>query len=82
MSARYLAPPGDSVAAALSDLRALPSWKDRVRLAREHLLPPSGYMRDVYARGSRAPLTWLYLKRVLVGTRRWMRGRKAGETGG
>lgn len=81
-SARYLTPPGDSVAAALSDLRALSSWGDRARLAREHLLPPAAYMREVYAPGSHAPLPWLYVRRVLVGARRWMRRRKVREAGG
>lgn len=64
-SARYLTPPAHGVRAAVADLRAMSSWRDRVRLAGEHLLPSADYMRTTYAPGSRAPLAWLYLKRVV-----------------
>jgi len=64
--------------AALADVRALGSAKDRARLIREHLLPPAGYMREVYARGSRAPLPWLYARRLAFGARAWWRSRRAG----
>jgi hypothetical protein len=71
VSARYFEPPSDSVTAALEDVRALSSWRDRSRLVREHLLPPAAYMREVYAPASRAPLVWLYLRRVSAGVRKW-----------
>ena len=72
-SARYFDPPGNSVTAALHDLRSLSSWRDRARLIREHLLPPAAYMRRVYAPGSRAPLAWLYVRRLSAGARTWLR---------
>lgn len=75
-SASFLEMPRDSAHAALADFRALGSAKDRVRFAREHLLPPAGYMREVYARGSRAPLPWLYARRLVLGARAWWRGRR------
>jgi hypothetical protein len=65
-TARYLAPPGHGVRAALSDVRAMNSWRDRARVAAEHLLPPAEYMRATYAPGSRAPLAWLYVRRVVT----------------
>jgi len=57
----------------VDDLRALPRWRDRWRLAREHLFPPSHYMRTVYAPRSRAPLAWLYARRMVVGAKKWLR---------
>lgn len=58
--------------AVMDDLRALPHWSDRVRLVREHLLPASAYMRQVYAPGSRLPLPVLYVARALRGFRKWV----------
>lgn len=55
-----------------SDFRHIDSWGDRARLARQHLFPPAGYMRGVYAPGSAAPLWTLYLNRIVRGTRRWI----------
>lgn len=56
----------------LDDVRALPNWKDRWQLIRQHLLPPATYMRQVYARDSAAPLGVLYLRRVWRGARKWL----------
>ena len=67
----------DSAHAALSDFRALRSTRDRARFTREHLLPPAPYMREVYARGSHAPLAWLYAKRLILGARAWWWGRNS-----
>ena len=55
-----------------SDLQALPSWRARLRLVREHLFPPPQYMREVYSLSSRAPLPWLYASRAVRGARRWL----------
>jgi intracellular sulfur oxidation DsrE/DsrF family protein len=60
------------ISAIADDLRALRSWRERRRLAREHLLPPADYMRTVFAPGSRAPLAWLYTRRLLSGARKWL----------
>jgi hypothetical protein len=51
---------------AIANLRALGGTRQRLRLMRELVLPPAGYMREVYARGSRAPLPLLYLRRLVV----------------
>ena len=67
LTAEFLVPQRGrgSAASALKDWRAVPSWRGRVQLAREHLLPSAAYMRDVYAPASRAPLAWLYTRRAL-----------------
>ncbi|MDX1570078.1 MAG: nucleotidyltransferase family protein [Xanthomonadales bacterium] len=39
---------------------------DRVRYLRDVLFPPRAYMREKYA-NSRAPLAWLYLRRIISG---------------
>jgi hypothetical protein len=54
------------------DLQALPDWTTRLRLVRQHLFPPSDYMRTVYAPASHAPLPVLYAVRALRGARKWM----------
>jgi hypothetical protein len=56
----------------LADLRALPTWTARVRLVREHLLPPAEYMHATYGRSSPAMLPALYAWRVAAGVRRWL----------
>ncbi|MGH9173739.1 MAG: nucleotidyltransferase domain-containing protein [Vicinamibacterales bacterium] len=56
----------------MDDLAALPNWRDRIKLVREHLFPSPHYMREVYAISSRAPLPVLYAKRALRGARRWL----------
>jgi hypothetical protein len=71
-SAVFLRPERAQLATFLSDLHALPTWTDRGRLVREHLCPPSAYMRQVYAPESRAPLAALYLWRAVRGAWRWL----------
>jgi hypothetical protein len=56
----------------MADLRALGSWTHRWQLVKEHVFPPAQYMRDVYAPSSRAPLSFLYARRALVGARKWL----------
>jgi len=55
------------------DLAALPGWRSRLSLIGEHLFPKVGYMRDAYAPGSRWPLPFLYVSRILRGTPKWFR---------
>jgi hypothetical protein len=69
-SAEYLAPGRRPIHDIVSDLRALPTWSARSRLVSERLFPSARYMREVYARTSRAPLAWLYLLRALQGARK------------
>ena len=56
-----------------NDLRALPTWRERARLAREHLLPSRQYMRSVYAPSSRLPLPVVYIVRAIRGARHWLK---------
>ena len=60
------------VSTVLDDFKQLPDWRQRLRLARQHLLPPASYMREVYAPASRAPLALLYTIRAVKGARRWL----------
>ena len=57
----------------LSDLRALPEWRGRLKLLREHLFPPATYMLQSYAASSRALLPALYTHRFVRGACRWFR---------
>jgi len=65
---------------AISDLRALPSWPDRLRLLREILVPTPSYMLDAYGvrRGGagRFLLPALYAHRGARGAWRVLSGRK------
>jgi hypothetical protein len=70
VTAGYLVP-RSRVQQVLGDLRALPRWRDRVQLVREHLFPSPVYMREVYAGSRRTPLPLLYATRVVRGARRW-----------
>ena len=54
------------------DMQTLPTWRERVRLLRQHVFPPARYMRQVYAPSSVAPLTWLYARRVWSGAHKWL----------
>jgi hypothetical protein len=55
------------------DLHALPDWRSRGRLLREHLLPPSSYMRAKYGVRSNVVLPALYIWRALQGMPKWLR---------
>jgi hypothetical protein len=55
------------------DLQALPDWRTRGRLLREHLIPPSSYMRAKYGVQSNVMLPALYLWRALQGMPKWLR---------
>ncbi len=75
-TAAYLTPRTQAEVVA-ADLRALGSWRDRVRLLREHLFPSSRYMRTMYARESSAPLSVLYAVRIARGAGRWLFSKSA-----
>jgi hypothetical protein len=55
------------------DLHALPSWRARARLIREHLLPSASYMRARYGVRSKLLLPGLYVWRALLGAPKWLR---------
>ncbi|MFI5177506.1 MAG: nucleotidyltransferase family protein [Vicinamibacterales bacterium] len=71
-TAAYLSTGRRHVEHVLWDLRALPTWRARTRLVRQHLFPPAQYMREVYAPASAAPLPWLYARRVWLGAQKWL----------
>jgi hypothetical protein len=54
-----------------SDLHAL-NWSARIRLLREHLVPPRAHMRQVYG-VSGAALPLMYVWRIARGARSWWR---------
>ncbi len=56
-----------------ADLRALPDWRSRARLVREHLFPPPAYMYATSGRSNPALLPALYLRRIARGTLAWFR---------
>jgi hypothetical protein len=55
----------------MDDLRVLRGWRARLTLLKEHLFPNAAYLRRTYAKGSSAPLLWLYVRRVVVGASKW-----------
>jgi hypothetical protein len=61
------------------DLQALPTWRARALLVREHLLPPPSYVRAKYGAGSNLVLPALYLWRVLAGAPAWLRRSAPGK---
>jgi Uncharacterised nucleotidyltransferase len=58
----------------VSDLGALPDIRTRARLVWQHLFPRPGYMLQKYGRRSRMLLPYLYVKRIIEGAPRWLRG--------
>ena len=72
-STMFLEPRMRRVDLLLDDVRVLRRWSDRLTLLKEHLLPDAPYMRRTYARGSSAPIGWLYLRRIATGTSKWFR---------
>jgi hypothetical protein len=68
----FLGGPRRGMAGAVSDVRATAGLRAKLILVREHLFPPAGYMRQVYAPASRAPLVWLYDRRAFAAARRWL----------
>jgi hypothetical protein len=55
------------------DLQALPSWRTRWRLVREHLFPAPSYIRAKYRVHSSLLLPALYAWRIVAGAPRWLR---------
>jgi len=55
------------------DLEALPTWRERARLMREHLFPPAAYMRQRYPRWPVALLPLAYVHRIARGAPAWLR---------
>jgi hypothetical protein len=57
----------------LSDLSVLDTWRGRAALVLAHLFPSAAYMRTTCPPSSRAPLAWLYLRRIARGAGKWTR---------
>ncbi|MDQ3488092.1 MAG: nucleotidyltransferase family protein [Acidobacteriota bacterium] len=57
----------------MTDLAALPSWRDRARLLREHAFPPAAFMQQRYGTNARWLLPALYVHRIATGGSKWVR---------
>jgi hypothetical protein len=55
------------------NLRHAGSWRRRVALVRQHLLPDPAYLRRRDGATSAIVLPWLYLRRACTGALRWIR---------
>lgn len=71
-SRRWLNPARGRLHDALDDLRALPAWRDRLRLVREHVLPPREFMFAQYRTRRRLLLPALYGHRLVRGGTQWV----------
>jgi hypothetical protein len=60
-----------------ADLGALVGWRARLQLLREHLFPPTVYMRAMYGTAESLPV--LYLSRIVRGAPNWLRRPGAGK---
>ncbi len=72
-TAVFLASGRRKVDLLLDDLRALPDWRRRLRLLREHLFPPASFMVEAGDRPSALRLPALYARRIVRGAARWFR---------
>jgi hypothetical protein len=61
-----------------ADLSALPSWRQRATLVREHLFPSMAYMRSKYPTWPVLFLPIASLHRIVVGAPNWFRPRQRG----
>ena len=70
-STLFLGPGVRKLDVLLDNVRMLPGWGARLTLLSEHLFPDAAYMRRTYARGSSAPILWLYARRIVTGASKW-----------
>ena len=70
-STMFLGPAVRKFDVLLDDLRALPGWRARLTLLKEHLFPDAAYMRRTYASGGSGPILWLYVGRIVKGAGKW-----------
>jgi hypothetical protein len=56
---------------ARADLANLTTWRQRFALLREHLFPPTAYMRTKYSRCPAVLLPFAYLHRIVSGAPKW-----------
>ena len=69
----YASGPMRKIDVLRSDLAALEGWRAKMKLLREHVLPPASYMRETHGVSSSALLPLFYLWRVVRGARAWFR---------
>jgi hypothetical protein len=78
-SAAYLRPGRRWRHELISNVTSLSGWRDRVRLLREVLFPPTDYMRETYGIAGVSGhfvLPALYVRRIVTGGWKVLRGRK------
>jgi hypothetical protein len=73
LGSEFLRPNRAKVDDLLSDLEALPGWRSKLRLIKEHLLPPAAYMRKTYGFSSPLLLPFAYALRAIAGAGKWLR---------
>lgn len=71
-SAAWVDAPQRKLDVLQADLRALPSWRLRFRLLREHAFPPPAFVLDRYRVTRRAWLPALYAHRLMTGVWKWL----------
>ena len=72
-SLAYVTGPVSKRDGLMTDLAALPSWRHRVKLLREHAFPPAAYMQQRYGTHARWLLPALYVHRIATGGSKWVR---------
>ncbi len=60
---------GSTLARRCAEFRALPGWRQRLRMLRASLFPPKSYLQLQGLTPGRAPWLWAYLKRIAMGIR-------------
>jgi hypothetical protein len=76
-SARYLRGHRTGAALLWDDLQALPGWRQRLRLLREHALPSRAYMHSRFGARPGWQLPWFYVRRGLGGLARLLKPRRS-----
>jgi hypothetical protein len=72
VSLELLNPNRDQLIDAWEDIRALPTTRARLALAREHLLPPAEFMYASYGTRQRWLLPVLHARRLVTGSVMWV----------
>lgn len=67
VTAHFLHPQPRQWRVIISDWRALPGWRKKLRFLREHLVPPANYVQRQYTVHHRVLLPLLYVHRALRG---------------
>lgn len=57
----------------VNDLQALPTWRARLSLLREHLFPDAAYMRSAFPQWPAVALPLAYAVRIVRGVPKWIR---------